>query len=543
MVATKAKEDVDKCRDLIELVCGNPYHRVEKMSEDKPYYGDNLTPDQRRRTMQAVRSRDTVPEVTLRRALRDLGISGYRLNVESLPGKPDVTFGRRRLAVFVDGAYWHGRSDRLRPGRSRYWDEKIRKNSERDRATGTLLRSDGWRVLRLWDDEVMRDPEGAARKVLRRLTARPMAEFFAGIGLVGVALEDAGFEVVFANDISPVKRNLYAANRDVSKFWLEDIRRLSGRSIPSVELATASFPCTDISLAGWRKGINGGQSSMFWEFTRILSEMEERRPKALLIENVAGLKSSHGGSDLAMAIHALNNLGYVCDIIQLDARHWVPQSRQRVFIVCSTEQFAYRDPRTATNIRPKWVGDFVREHAELKLQAAHLPPPPKSEETLSNVVEHLSIDDQRWWTAGEVASFRDSLSRIQRERFNSLMQGDEVSWRTAYRRTRGGRATWEIRADMISGCLRTARGGSSRQALVEAAQGEIRVRWMTSREYARLMGAPDFDVGTVSENQALFGLGDAVCVPAVSWLGRNYLTPLLAGEFASHVNGSGASAH
>jgi DNA (cytosine-5)-methyltransferase 1 len=90
---------------------------------------------------------------------------------------------------------------------------------------------------------------------------------------------------------------------------------------------------------------------------------------------------------------------------------------------------------------------------------------------------------------------------------------------------------WEIRADELSGCLRTARGGSSKQAVVEAGRGNVRVRWMTATEYARLQGAPDFKLDGVRESAALFGFGDAVCVPAVAWIAKMYLRPLLEGKF------------
>jgi DNA (cytosine-5)-methyltransferase 1 len=144
----------------------------------------------------------------------------------------------------------------------------------------------------------------------------------------------------------------------------------------------------------------------------------------------------------------------------------------------------------------------------------------------------LADDDRRWWDADRVASFEASLSEVQRLRLESLLSLPDKRWRTAYRRTRRGVAVWEIRADDVSGCLRTARGGSSRQALAEVGGGQLRLRWMTGREYAALMGAPDHVIGVVSENQALFGLGDAVCVPAASWLVRSYLVPLALGQLA-----------
>ncbi len=500
------------------------------MTEVKIYYGDNLTTEQRSATMRAVKRRDTAPERALRAALRRQGITGYRIDVSDVPGRPDVAFKGRCLAVFVDGAYWHGRSDRLRPGRSSYWDAKIQRNVERDQKYNVALREHGWRVLRLWDDEVMRDPDAAARRVAKCLFARPMAEFFAGMGLVGLALERSGFEVVYANDIDPMKRALYAANRDVSKFVHGDVRLVHGDDVPDVELATASFPCIDLSLAGYRNGLNGVHSGTFWEFIRILGEMEQRRPRVVLIENVAGFVSSAGGDDLVTAIAALNSLGYTCDVLQIDARRWVPQSRLRTLIVAFKGKLKESASWVPNEVRTEAVCRFAIQHSELNLQAGSLPALPQASCGLSSVVEQFSADDPHWWSEDRVKRFRQSLSPHQAERLSRLSAGDRITWRTAYRRTRGGRAVWEIREDDVAGCLRTARGGSSKQALVEAGCGEVRARWLTPREYAALMGAPDLNLSVVSENQALSALGDAVCVPQIEWLGANYLTPLLDGE-------------
>jgi DNA (cytosine-5)-methyltransferase 1 len=84
-----------------------------------------------------------------------------------------------------------------------------------------------------------------------------------------------------------------------------------------------------------------------------------------------------------------------------------------------------------------------------------------------------------------------------------------------------------VRADDIAGCLRTARGGSSKQALVRLGDGRVRARWMTPLEYARLMGAGGYDLSAARTNQALFGFGDAVAVPVVAWLAEHYLMPAL----------------
>ena len=134
---------------------------------------DTVSPEVRSRTMARVRAADTGPEVALRKALYALGARGWRCHRSALPGKPDVAFGRARVAVFVDGAFWHGHPSKYWPGRcSPYWDKKIARNRERDREVDSRLRTLGWRVIRLWDFEIEPDPESAARRVLRCVRAR-----------------------------------------------------------------------------------------------------------------------------------------------------------------------------------------------------------------------------------------------------------------------------------------------------------------------------------------------------------------------------------
>ncbi|MCC6958531.1 MAG: DNA cytosine methyltransferase [Dehalococcoidia bacterium] len=365
-----------------------------------------------------------------------------------------------------------------------------------------------------------------------------VAEFFAGIGLVRKGVEAAGFVVVFANDIEPVKRQLYGENFPLDDFRLGDVTDpsvVTGDAIPDIEAATASFPCTDLSLAGNRAGLVGSQSGAFWGFIRVLTEMGSRRPMTVMLENVPSLATSHGGRDLAAVLSALNGLGYICDILVLDARWFVPQSRPRMFIVGSQDRLTAPSFWGASAIRPSWVERFVLTHPELDLQAAALRPPIPKHHDLASCIAPLPADDRRWWDETRLKNFVGSLSVLQSERLKQLQSADSPRWATAYRRTRAGVATWEIRSDNLSGCLRTARGGSSKQAVVEAGEGAVRVRWMTSREYAALQGAPDLVIESVSENQALFGLGDAVCVPAVEWLAREYLRPLVEGRLTGRT--------
>ncbi|MEU1246347.1 DNA cytosine methyltransferase [Micromonospora arida] len=357
------------------------------------------------------------------------------------------------------------------------------------------------------------------------------AEFFAGIGLVREALEPLGVQVVWANDIEKAKRDAYAANHDASHFLLDDVRKVTAENLPAdIELATSSFPCVDLSLAGNRLGLVGSQSGMFWEFARILEEMRKQRPRAVLLENVHGFATSHGGKDLSDALTRLSELGYSCDVIAVDARHFVPQSRPRMFILGirgGVVPGAQTGIPPVSDVRPEWVQRVHARHQHLAMHYLPLPRLPEGPHDLSGVVERMDTSDPRWWGPDRVAAFVESMSPLQTARLQALRDSEGISWRTAYRRTRNRVSMWELRRDDIGGCLRTTGGGSSKQALVELGKGEVRVRWMTPLEYARMMGAGSYKLTAGTPNQALFGFGDAVVVDVIKWIGQHYLLPVL----------------
>jgi DNA mismatch endonuclease (patch repair protein) len=131
---------------------------------------DNLTREQRSKTMSRIRRRDTRPELALRRAVWAEGFRGYRIDRANLPGRPDLAWGRAKVAVFVDGAFWHGHPSAYTPGKSgAYWDEKIEGNRRRDRVADMRLTEMGWAVIRLWDFDVNRDLEGCVGQIREAL--------------------------------------------------------------------------------------------------------------------------------------------------------------------------------------------------------------------------------------------------------------------------------------------------------------------------------------------------------------------------------------
>jgi DNA (cytosine-5)-methyltransferase 1 len=356
------------------------------------------------------------------------------------------------------------------------------------------------------------------------------AEFFAGIGLVRFALERHGWEVVFANDIDPNKAEMYLHNwPDDNHFVLDDIHKLSPNSIPCCDLFTASFPCNDLSIAGRWEGLNGRESSAFWGLIQIIRAMRDRKPYIVLLENVVGFLMSHGGRDFEHALLALNQLGYSVDSFILNAVHWVPQSRPRLFVIATQDRGEQRRTvasRSAT--RPESLIQFINLNPQIRWSIRKLPALPKPTKKLYEVIDDLPANDPHWWNEQRAAYFMNQLSDRHEAVAKRMIRARKISYATAFRRVRNSRSMAELRSDGIAGCLRTPRGGSGRQILFKAGRGKYQVRLLTPRECARLQGVPDTYRIDVPLNQALFGFGDAVCVPAIEWIAKHYLFPLMS---------------
>jgi DNA (cytosine-5)-methyltransferase 1 len=360
---------------------------------------------------------------------------------------------------------------------------------------------------------------------------KTFAEFFAGIGLMRMGLEQGGWKILFANDIDEQKKEMYFTNFPDSgnHFLIGDIHKIPSPKIPTVALATASFPCNDLSLAGAREGLDGDNSSAFWGFIKIIRNMKERRPPLMLIENVTGFLTSNEGRDFEDAMLALNDLGYVVDPFILDASRFVPQSRQRLFVVClkrnPTAPEEIHEHFFQSSTRPQALAEFIFSHPDINWRIRKLPEPPVRRKSLENILEDLPEDSEEWWSADRAVYLLNQMSLKHRAIADRMIAGNDWSYGTVFRRVRNDRSMAELRTDGIAGCLRTPRGGSGRQILFKAGKGEYHVRLVTPRECARLMGADNFKI-KAETNQALFGFGDAVCVPAIRWIAENYLNPV-----------------
>jgi DNA (cytosine-5)-methyltransferase 1 len=364
-------------------------------------------------------------------------------------------------------------------------------------------------------------------------------EFFAGGGMARAGLGE-NWRCLFANDFDPLKARTYRANWDAAHFHQGDVWALGAGDLPGrADLAWASSPCQDFSLAGGRAGLEGGRSSAFWGFWRLMEALngEGRAPRAIVIENVTGLLSSRGGADFTALCAALAGQGYRFGALEVDAAAFLPQSRPRVFVLAVRQA----PPAGLT-------GDSRFHSAAVRAARDRLPPelkalwvdwspdPPVSRN--SDLASLLEPDDAvAWRTPAQTRALLAQMNPIHRAQVQAALDRGERRVGAVFRRMRveDGRRVQraEIRFDGLAGCLRTPRGGSSRQMLVVLEAGKARSRLIFGREGARLMGLPDDYVLPSTATGALHVVGDGVAAPVVRFLAERLIEPLLRDQVSA----------
>jgi DNA (cytosine-5)-methyltransferase 1 len=318
--------------------------------------------------------------------------------------------------------------------------------------------------------------------------------------------------------------------------------------MPPADLAWASFPCQDLSLAGNLNGMRSGtRSGLFWEWLRVLDEMTQCRKRVplLVAENVVGFLVAEDGKHFASAYHALRERGYRIGALVIDAKLFLPQSRPRAFLIAVHEDLDLSGLTQDAPTRPFHTEGLVRTTKNLRDRHWiwwSLPQPSGRRPNFSDIAEREAPCDP-----GErTRLLRLMLSPLNRKKLESAVAAGAFLAGTGYRRTRPDETgTWrqrlEIRFDGIAGCLRTPEGGSSRQVVMLVDRGEVRTRLLTVRECARLMGAPDTFEIPGSYNDGYRAMGDGVAVPVTRWLTRHLLAPLAGRHRSACVSEGGAA--
>jgi DNA (cytosine-5)-methyltransferase 1 len=365
-------------------------------------------------------------------------------------------------------------------------------------------------------------------------------EFFAGGGMARAGLEPH-WKCLFANDFEPLKAQTYIQNWGSKEFKEGDIGELRATKLPArADLAWASFPCQDLSIAGAGLGLEGDRSVAFWAYCDLLRRLHarSRAPNVLVLENVPGALTSRGGKDFAAICASLAKLNYRFGAILIDAAHFVPQSRPRLFVI-ATRTPKRRLSNLVSGEPIDWCSSEVLQRAyeqlPKKLKARwlwwRLPKPRKRRLKLSDIVKRNDFREP-WHTNFETERLLALMTPAHRRKIRRSKKNGRLAVGTIYRRMRSVRngsakQRAEVRFDDIAGCLRTAAGGSSRQIIVSVGQNKVRTRLLAIKEGAKLMGLPSNYGLPKNYYEAFRVLGDGLAVPLVRFLSSQLLLPLV----------------
>lgn len=350
----------------------------------------------------------------------------------------------------------------------------------------------------------------------------------------------AAWDCVLANDIDPMKCAVYSENWGNAHLLEGDIATLP----PSVlhqplDLIWASSPCQDFSLAGNGKGLKGLRSGVFYHWMKLLTQGVKAgfAPRVIAFENVTGLMSRAQGRDFTYVINALAALGYRVGALEIDARHFVPQSRPRLFVIALRKDI---DASGLTLSAP--TGLFHTEKLRRYVNAASLDlksdfiwwahdAPPRQDISITQIID--KSPDTKWFEEAQVDALLAMMSEPSAARIAQARRSGKREIGLLYKRGRPDangktRQRAEVRFDGIAGCLRTPAGGSSRQTIVFVKGNSIKARLLSSKEAARLMGLPERYKMPARYNSAYKVAGDGVVVPIVSYLEAQLFQPMLA---------------
>lgn len=341
---------------------------------------------------------------------------------------------------------------------------------------------------------------------------------------------------VWANDFSLEKAEAYRTNWGAAELHVGDVGNVVVSELPDAEMAWGSFPCQDLSEAGGQEGIGSADESVrtrsgtFWPFWNLV---RKKRPPLVVLENVEGALTSNDGRDIEAICSALCVAGYRFGPIVIDAAHWVPQSRRRLFIVAVDGRFSVPARYTQSGPDALWhtsaVCDAYRS-VDSNTQKSwvwwQLPPPNAQVPRVARLIDSEPTQWVTWDSAEKTRHLLGLMSPTNQRKLEDAMAIGHRVVGFGYRRTRHGMQRLEIRFDGVAGCLRTAAGGSSKQIVIEVVGARVRTRLLSPREAARLQGLPDSYQLPENYNDAYDLVGDGLCVPVVRFLGQSLLTPL-----------------
>gem|GEM_PF-81169 len=305
--------------------------------------------------MKKVKSRDTGLEKAMEAMIGELG-----LEYEKYPkvyGKPDFRIKNKRILIFCDSSFWHGKREKEASGKAfkrniEFWTWKINENRKRDRRTSRRLRREGWSVQRFWDADILKKPEKVKNRLRRmvdkKTEKKPTAiDLYCGAGGLTLGLKRAGFDVVAGLEIDPEIAKTYEANHPTVKLIKKDIREVKGEEIleltglDGIDLIAGCPPCQGFCSLTNKYKRKDPRNDLMLEMARLI---EEIKPKMVMMENVPGTMK-RGKPILDKFVKRLKSIGYEInmEVLQM-ADYGVPQFRRR-FVLLAGRGFKIDFPK------------------------------------------------------------------------------------------------------------------------------------------------------------------------------------------------------
>ena len=499
---------------------------------------DKLTPEQRKKNMQAVKNKNSRIEIILGKMLWNVGLH-YRKNDKTVIGKPDFSFKKYKIAVFCDSEFWHGKDWEVRKSdlksHTDFWIPKIERNIQRDIEVTEELEKQGWTVLRFWGKDILKNPQECVSKIKNIIKEKnpesedkvsiekieenwfkiriaepdpnnesvpfPPSEnpkfifidLFAGIGGFRLALQNSGGKCVFTSEWDKEAQRTYRANFGETPFG--DITKEETKSyIPDgFDILCAGFPCQAFSIAGKRGGFEDTRGTLFFDVAEII---KRKQPKAVFLENVKGLFNHNGGKTLSTILNVLrNDLNYfVPDPQIINAKDFgVPQNRERIYI--------------------------VGFHKDTNVTEFNYPMPSGVKVCFNDVREKDTVLTKYYLSTQYLQTLRNHKARHE-SKGNGF--GFEI-----------------IPDDGISNAIVVGGMGRERNLVIDKRitdftpatniKGEVNregIRRMTPREWARLQGFPDNFIIPVADASAYKQFGNSVAVPAIQATAKEIISLL-----------------
>jgi len=310
---------------------------------------DKISKKARSRNMAAIKSKNTKPEMFVRKLLYFLGYR-YTLHVKDLPGTPDIVLKNRKTVIFVNGCFWHQHPNCKYAAKPKsnieFWDSKLRMNVKKDKQNYKKLKALGYKVVVIWECEIKKaiatNSNKLSAKLQKELGSRhknnkpTVIDLFSGCGGLSLGFVNAGYEVILAVDNDKAALKTFKNNHKNTAVYDIDLSSKNAvREIKNavknrkIDVITAGPPCQGFSLTGPRN-FDDPRNKLYLSVIEIVHKI---RPKVFLIENVPGLATLYGGIIKNEIIKRFSESYEISVKVLCAADYGVPQTRKRLFFV------------------------------------------------------------------------------------------------------------------------------------------------------------------------------------------------------------------